>query len=302
MVRIGITLGDPRGIGPEIILKALVELDEVKNLTIIGSASILSATKDMLALNIPLPKIVDTGEVTLSVGQVSRQAGKTAFDALVKACELIKDGEIDALVTAPVNKRAVQLSEPSFIGHTEFLAQAFGVDEVLMVAHSAYASFAFVTTHLPIGEVPRYITADRVFAKLILYNDFLKTLHGRDPRIAVLAANPHGHEFSQGEEEQITEAVQRAQNKGVDVQGPYPADTFHYYMNAVDGFLVQYHDQGMIPAKMLSSGEGVNVTWGLPFVRTSPLHGTAFDIAGKGQADPKSMIAAIRMAAELRRD
>ncbi|MBN2378508.1 4-hydroxythreonine-4-phosphate dehydrogenase PdxA [candidate division WOR-3 bacterium] len=303
MARIGITLGDPAGIGPEIVIKALKGLEEgAKNLTIIGSASILKAAKDMLALSVPLPKILDTGEVAIEYGKETIESGKAAFDALVEACKLVKDGEINALVTAPLSKRAVQFTQSSFVGHTEFLAEYFGVDEVLMIAYTAYAAFAFVTTHIPLSKVSYSITSERVLSKLLLFSDFLQRIHNRSPRIAVLALNPHGFEFTAGEENEMNHAIQAARNKGVNVTGPYPADTFHSYLEAVDGFLVSYHDQGMIPAKLLAQGKGVNVTWGLPFVRTSPLHGTAFDIAGTGTAEPSSMIAAIRLAQTLTRN
>lgn len=302
MARIGITIGDPAGIGPEIVVKALGRLrKEPINLTIIGSVSILSAAQMMLKTNFPLPRAIDTDEVEFEFGRVQRSAGKAALEAIKKAVKLLKEGEIDALVTAPVSKEAIGLSVPGFTGHTEFLAHEFGAREVLMIAHSPYASFAFVTTHHPLQDVPGLITTDRVLRKLELYNDFLTALHGRDASIAVLALNPHASEFSRGEEEKIIEAVRLARSAGIDARGPYPADTFHLYMQEVDGFLTQYHDQGMIPAKLLARGEGVNVTWGLGFVRTSPLHGTAFDIAGKGEADPSSMIAAIRMADRLTR-
>lgn len=296
------TLGDPAGIGPEIVVKALAKLrKEPINLTIIGSVSILTATQMMLKSNFPLPRVIDTDEVEFEFGRVQRSAGKAALDALRKAVNLIKEGEIDALVTAPLNKKAIQLSEPGFRGHTEFLAQAFNASQVLMVAHSPYASFAFVTTHYPLQDVASLITTDRVLRKIELYNDFLMALHGRDVSIAVLAFNPHSREFSYGEEEKISQAIRFAREREIDAEGPYPADTFHNHLEDVDGFLVQYHDQGMIPAKLLARGQGVNITWGLPFVRTSPLHGTAFDIAGKGEADPSSFIAAIRMADRLTR-
>jgi len=297
MARIGITLGDPAGIGPEIVVKALAKLrKEPINLTIMGSVSILSAAQMMLKMNFSLPRAIDTEEVEFEFGRVQHSAGKAALEAIKKAVKLLKEGEIDALVTAPVSKEAIGLSVPGFTGHTEFLAHEFGAREVLMIAHSPYASFAFVTTHHPLQDVPGLITTERVLRKLELYADFLRTLHGREANMAVLALNPHANEFSRGEEEKIIEAVRLARSAGIDAEGPYPADTFHNYLEDVDGFLVQYHDQGMIPAKLLARGQGVNVTWGLPFVRTSPLHGTAFDIAGKGEADPSSMIAAIRMA------
>jgi len=303
VARIAITLGDPAGIGPEITLKAVAELAELRNnLTIIGSTSILEDTKDLLSFSVPGLEVADTGEVSVEAGVESKQGGKASMDALRLACKLLKDKELDALVTAPLSKKAVQFSNPGFTGHTEFLAGEFGVGDVLMIAHSKKVSFAFVTTHLPLREVSNYITAERVSGKLLLYNDFLTKLAKAKPRIVVLAANPHGAEFSAGEENEIGKAIEKCRKDGLVVDGPYPADTFHIHMDKVDGFLACYHDQGMIPAKLLSAGEGVNVTWGLPFVRTSPLHGTAFDIAGKNMADPRSMIAAVRLAYELSRN
>jgi len=303
VVRIGITLGDPAGIGPEIVVKAVARLRrEPIDLTIIGSASILTAAQVMLNERFPLPRVADTGEVEFEFGEARRDSGQAALAALEEAVKLIKKEEIDALVTAPISKQAIQLTIPSFVGHTEFLAREFGVDDVLMVAHSPYVSFGFVTTHHPLRDVPELVTSGRVLRRLELYNDFLSVLHGRAARIAVLGLNPHGEEFSRGEEERIAEAVRSAVGQGIDAVGPYPADTFHNHTSEVDGFLACYHDQGMIPAKLLARGEGVNITWGLPFVRTSPLHGTAFDIAGRGEADPRSLIAAVRMAALLARN
>lgn len=268
-------------------------------MTIIGPASILHATQMMVEERFSLPGVYDTGEVDFEFGKASRSSGEAALRAIEKAIELLKEGKIDALVTAPVNKKAVQQSVPSFTGHTRFLAEAFGVSRYLMIAHSPYASFAFVTTHRPLREVPDALSAELILSKLELYSDFLKKLHGREASVAVLALNPHGSEFSRGEEDRIEQAVASARRKGLDVRGPCAADTLHLYLEEVDGFLAAYHDQGMIPAKLLARGEGVNVTWGLPFVRTSPLHGTAFDIAGKDKADARSMIAAIRMASGL---
>lgn len=300
MARIGITIGDVAGIGPEIVVKAIPRVKDISStLTIVGSASILSAVRIMLKGTSALPEVVDTGDVDFEYGQIGRYSGQAALKTINKACSMIKEGKIDALVTAPVNKRAVQLSAPGFAGHTGFLAREFDAGEVLMIAHSPYTSFAFVTTHLPVKQVTARITSDGVLAKIRIYADYLRTLHQREPRIAVLALNPHGSEFSAGEEVRIEQAVSQARDEGLDVGGPYPADTLHLHLQQMDGFLAQYHDQGMIPAKLLARGQGVNVTWGLGFVRTSPLHGTAFDIAGKGEADPSSMVAAIRMVDKL---
>ncbi|NLI98112.1 4-hydroxythreonine-4-phosphate dehydrogenase PdxA [bacterium] len=303
MARIGITLGDVAGIGPEIVIKALDRIPrELNNLTIIGPLSILRATQMMLSRTFTLPRVVDTGNFEFEYGKVQQHAGEAALAALVKGIEFIKNGAIDALVTCPVSKQAVQMSFPSFRGHTEYLAQALGVTDVLMIAHSPYASFAFVTTHLSLSSVSESITAEQVYKKLRLYNDFLAFYHSRPVKIGVTALNPHAEEFSEGEEKFIAQAIAGARNEGIDACGPFPADTIHLNIQNFDGFLVQYHDQGMIPAKFLASGEGVNITWGLPFVRTSPLHGTAFDIAGKDKADPSSMLAAIRMAEKLVRN
>ncbi len=303
MARIGITLGDVAGIGPEIVIKALEKMSrELNDLTIIGPLSILRATQMMLSRNFALPRVVDTGNFEFEFGKVQRSSGEAAITALEQGIKLIKDGAIDALVTSPINKRAVQIVRPSFTGHSEFLAEASGVEDVLMIAHSPYSSFAFVTTHQPLASVPGMITTELVISKLRLYDDFLSKFHSRPARIAVLALNPHAGEFSRGEDDLIAEAIAKAREGRIDADGPFPADTMHLHMEEVDGFLCQYHDQGMIPAKLLARGEGVNITWGLPFVRTSPLHGTAFDIAGKDKADPSSLIAAIRMAERLARN
>jgi len=299
---IGITLGDVAGIGPEIVVKALSQLrGEFSNLTIIGSKSILTATMQILGERFSLPNVVDVGEVEFEYGIVQREAGRMALIALDKAIELLKEGKITSLVTAPVNKEAIQLINADFTGHTEYLARAFDVEDILMIAHSPYVSFAFATTHLALRDVPDIVNVELVLKKIELFDDYLSTLHQRNVKIAVLGLNPHCFEFSCGEDEKIAEAVEIANDKGMDISGPYPADTFHTHLEEVDGFLVQYHDQGMIPAKLMAQGKGVNVSWGLPFVRTSPLHGTAFDIAGQDKGNPESIIAAIRLAYLLQR-
>jgi 4-hydroxythreonine-4-phosphate dehydrogenase len=302
VARIGITVGDVSGIGPEIVIKAVARLEgRIPDLVIIGPGNAINALQTMYKNHTPLPPVADTGDIEFEFGKVQKSTGQAAIAALEKGTEMIKSGKLHALVTAPVNKKAIQMSAPSFTGHTEFLAHRFNADEVLMIAHSPYVSFALVTTHHPIRKVPDLITADRVGRKIELYHQFLLHLHSQKARIAVLNLNPHGKEFSAGEEQAIEDAILQAQQKGIMIQGPYPADTFHLYTEKVDGFLAQYHDQGMIPAKLLSQGQGVNVTWGLGFVRTSPLHGTAFDIAGKDKADPESMVSAIKLAATLSR-
>jgi 4-hydroxythreonine-4-phosphate dehydrogenase len=317
-------MGDPAGIGPEVVLKAVAE-EEVRSLcvpVIIGDAQLLAHTARMLDLRCgydivrrgePLP-----GDLTEPVifhldnvggfiepGIESGAAGKAAAGYIEAAVELCAAGSIDAIATAPINKRALFLGGYSFPGHTEFLASLTGTEEVAMALVAANLRIVLLSTHVPLAEAIRMVERDRIVRIINLTQRELKRWGIDRPRIAVAALNPHGAEgglFGVEEASEIIPAVEAC--RGVDdlnVQGPFSADTI--FLRAArgefDAVVACYHDQAMIPVKCLSFGEAVNVTLGLPFIRTSVDHGTAFDIAGKGLAEHSSMIAAIKLAADL---
>jgi 4-hydroxythreonine-4-phosphate dehydrogenase len=310
---IGITLGDPAGIGPEIVLKALPRFRDAPIL-LIGSQTVLEQTAKKLGLRLG-PGILrhDTGEdFEFRFGKVQRKCGVVALNALETAVRLLRQGMLKGIVTAPVSKEALRLAGFEFPGQTEFLACRLGAKRHAMLAYAEGAGvrgqgagvggralrIVFVTIHKPLAEVPKAITAKLVAEKIRLLSDFLKRRERiARPRIAVLALNPHGREFTLGEEARIAQGIWVARQVGV--EGPFPADTIGQLLPRYDGFVAMYHDQAMIPAKLLAQGRGVNLTLGLPVVRASPLHGTAFDIAGKGIASPDSVIAAIKVAVRL---
>ena len=314
---IGITLGDPAGIGPEITLKALTKIPNPQTkVRIIGSLNILEDVQKKLKLRLDLePLVYDViPGFKYQFGKIEKGCGIAALKALNLAIEFLKAGKIKGVVTAPICKDSLRLAGFRFPGHTELFADAFKVKKYAMLAYSPNLKIAFVTIHKPLREVAKYITTEKVLEKIILLNDFLlhasRTTHDasrkkhlassvKRPALCVLSLNPHSFEFSAGEEEKIAKAIHKAQKLGIKVAGPFPADTINELLYKFDGFVAMYHDQGMIPVKLLARDQGVNVTLGLPYPRTSPLHGCAFDIAGKGIANPSSMQAAIELCLRL---
>jgi 4-hydroxythreonine-4-phosphate dehydrogenase len=238
-------------------------------------------------------------------GRPAPQSGRDSLLYLETAVELLKAGKFQALVTAPVAKEAVARFLPGFKGHTTFLAQAFGRQNVEMLFVADDVKLVLVTRHVALKELPGLITTDKVLGVLSTTNRFLVRSFGiRKPRIAVLGLNPHAGEAGQMGREELTAiipALQRAKAKGLDVHGPFPADTFFEPSNCqgYDLIAAMYHDQGLIALKSRYFDRLVNLTIGLPFIRTSPAHGTAFGIAGKGRADPGSMQASIDLAIRL---
>jgi 4-hydroxythreonine-4-phosphate dehydrogenase len=322
--RIGITMGDPAGIGPEVVLKAVAE-PEVRSAclpVIVGNAPLLAHTARTLDLQCGY-EIVRRGETLpdhidqpiifhldningpVEPGIESGVAGKAAAGYIEAAVELCAAGSIDAIATAPINKRALFLGGYSFPGHTEFLAHLTGAEECAMGFVAANLRVVLVSTHVPLSEAIRLVTRERVVQTIRLaHREFQRWGIGR-PRLAVAALNPHGAEgglFGVEEAAEIIPAVEACRAlDAIDVRGPFSADTVFLRASRgeFDGVIACYHDQAMIPVKCLSFGEAVNVTLGLPFIRTSVDHGTAFDIAGKGIAEHSSMVAAIKLAAEL---
>ncbi len=298
---IGITMGDPAGIGPEIVLKALAGSAR-RGIRILGSKRVFVQEQQRLGTSIDAVRAVDdvAGDIGgFSMGRPQENCGQAALRCLELGVELLNKGEIDALVTAPVSKEALRLAGFKWPGQTEFLAQSLGSASYAMLAWTPKFKVVLVTTHLPLEQVSRHITAQLVAEKAVLLDRFLRTEGVVKPRVAVMALNPHAAEFSQGEEDRILEGIRLAQRAGVDASGPFPADALFARVREFDGHVAMYHDQAMIPAKLLGKGAGVNVTLGLSRVRTSPLHGVAFDIAGTGRAKATSMRAAIRLALRL---
>ncbi len=324
MPRIGITMGDPAGIGPEVVLKAVAE-EEIRSVcvpVIIGDAQLLAHTArtldlqsgyDIVRRGEPLPGHLtepvifhlDNVGGYIEPGIESGAAGKAAAGYIEAAVELCAAGSIEAIATAPINKRALFLGGYSFPGHTEFLASLTSTEEYAMALVAANLRIVLLSTHVPLAEAIRMVERDRIIRIIRLAHRELQRWGIDRPRIAVAALNPHGAEgglFGVEEAYEMVPAVEAC--RGVDdlnVQGPFSADTIFLRASRgeFDAVIACYHDQAMIPVKCLSFGEAVNVTLGLPFIRTSVDHGTAFDIAGKGLAEHSSMMAAIKLAADL---
>lgn len=329
-IRIGITHGDFNGIGYEIILKVLEDDRCVELFTpvLYGSIQAFSYYKKGLGINISLRhnivssaadavdgvlNIVDVntegGEVTVMHGQHSALAGKLAEHAIAVAREDLLAGSIDAVVTAPINKGVMGLNGFPFVGHTEFFAEPFkGSTEPMMLFSTDVLKVALLTIHVPLSEVSNFVTKDRVLSSIEALERTMQQDFGVEkPRIAVLGLNPHAGEdglLGREEVEVIAPAVKEAWVAGYRVFGPFAADGFWGSGNyrQFDVVLSMYHDQGLLPFKLLAMDEGVNVTCGLPIIRTSPDHGTAFDIAGKGEASEASLRNAIYCAIDIHRN
>lgn len=322
-------MGDPCGIGPEVIVKALShgEVHEVCVPIVIGSAEVirrdLKFVRDRLDLALlseeEIPDYTSSAEGRVAVldlrnfdppsyrpGQLSAGAGLAAAQCIEKAVQLAMDGIIHGITTAPINKAALNMAGYHFQGHTEFLAHLTDNPSVVMMLAGEKLRVTFVTTHAALRDIPDMITLESVLRTIRITWSGLRMMGIEEPRIAVAALNPHSGEggvFGDEEMRVIEPAIERAKGEGIDVQGPFPADTL--FVKAKEGVwdavVTMYHDQGGIPVKMLEFEKVVNITLGLPIIRTSVGHGTAFDIAGKGIADERNMISAIMMAARLAR-
>ena len=326
-LRVGITHGDFNGVGYEVILKMLddARILELCTPIIYGSAKIAAFYRKSLELAGPWQPVqinsateasadavniinVIGQEAHITPGEASKEAGEAAFIALERAVEDLKNGHIDVLLTAPINKSTIQSDTFRFPGHTEYLAaSAADGSQPLMILFNENIRVALVTTHLPIAKVPEAITTENIVEKLALFNKSLTTDFAVvKPRIAVLALNPHaGEEGLLGKEEKeiIAPAIEKARQMKIHAFGPYAADGFfgNGLYTKFDGVLAMYHDQGLAPFKTLAMDSGVNFTAGLPFVRTSPDHGTGYDIAGKNRASEESMRAALYAAIDIYR-
>jgi 4-hydroxythreonine-4-phosphate dehydrogenase len=326
-IRLGITHGDTNGVGYEVIMKCFSSNDILELCTpiVYGSSKIMNYHRKALGLQTTQVNItrnagyvkdstlnvvdVINEDVKIELGQPGKQAGKAAFMALEAAVSDLKKGVIDVLVTAPINKENIYSEEFAFPGHTEYLEASLGDGEkALMILCSDKLRVALVTTHLPIAQVAGAITKEMIVEKLKAFDTSLQQdFNVQKPRIAVLGLNPHcGDNGVIGNEEKtiIEPAIQEANDNNVMCFGPYAADGF--FGNAqylrFDGVLAMYHDQGLAPFKVISMNDGVNVTAGLPYVRTSPDHGTGYDIAGQGIANEQSMRQAIYTAIDIFRN
>lgn len=314
---IGISCGDLNGIGLELIIKVFADqrlLDHCTPLIFASNKVINFYRKGLTDINFNYQSTREFNrvnnkqinvfscweeEVVVQPGQLTDTAGKYAILSLQTAVAALKQKQIDGLVTAPIHKKNVQSPDFNFTGHTPYLKNIFGVNDVAMMLCAGNFRVALVTEHVPVSDIAKHITKEAILSKLTIVNNSLKRDFGIDkPRIAVLGLNPHaGDEGLIGNEEEtiIRPAIKDAKNNNILAVGPYSADAFFARRNheKFDAVLAMYHDQGLIPFKALAIGEGVNYTAGLPVVRTSPDHGVAFDIAGKNKADASSFLASI---------
>jgi 4-hydroxythreonine-4-phosphate dehydrogenase len=321
---IGITMGDPAGVGPEIIVKSCghAELRDWCRPLVIGDASRLREAARIVGSSLPVKVVADLAAAkfapgaidcidlgglpaNLPWGKLAAAAGDAAYRYIARAVELAQTGAIDAICTAPLNKEALHAGGHRFPGHTELLASLTGTPEVSMMLSTPKLKVVHVTTHIGLIDAIARIEPGLVERTIARGHETLARAGIARPRIGVCAINPHAGEnglFGRGEEaEKIEPAVRACQARGWNVQGPLPADTLFFRAARGDFDLVvaMYHDQGHGPVKVLGIEEGVNITIGLPVIRTSVDHGTAFDIAGTGRADERSLLAALRQAAEL---
>ena len=322
--RIGITIGDPAGIGPEISLKAIADDDVLAVCTpvLIGDAQYLMHWSRVFGLargvdvinygeswpdHLDSPVIYNLANVSGSIEMGTEQAecGKAAAEFIEAAVMLCGIGQLDAITTAPINKRSLYLAGYPYPGHTEFLAALTHTEEFAMTFIAPSLRVSLLTTHVPLTEVSSYVKKSSLEKLIRLVHRELRSLGFAHPRIAVAALNPHGGEgtlFGIEEASEMIPAIEACREfDGIEVSGPHSGDTVFLRASKGEFDLVIscYHDQGLIPVKCFSFGEAVNVTLGLPFIRTSVDHGTAFDIAGQGKADPSSMKVAIKLAVEL---
>ena len=306
-----ITFGDPSGIGSEIILKALQhpQVRLIKRIVVIGDRSVLKRTERKtgisLSRHVSFVDLHNVPEKGFRFGKISPAFGRAAFEYIQEAVRLLKKERNGILVTAPIHKESLQKGGVDFPGHTEMLRDLTGVKKVNMMFVGKRFRISFVTWHLSIKELSPALSTTKVLDAITFLNDALhRYFSKKHPHLALCALNPHAGEgglFGDEEKKVIAPALRKAQRLGIWVEGPLPADSLFYqaYRGSFDGIVAMYHDQGLIPFKMIERDIGVNVTLGLPFLRTSPDHGTAFDIAGKNRADPRSMIEAITIGYEM---
>ncbi len=322
-IRVGITHGDINGISYEVIIKTLIEphMLELCTPVIYGSPKVaayhrkalnidnlsfnhIRSAKDAHTKRINIINCIDDN-VRVELGKSTREAGESAFNALDAACKDIEHGLLDVLITAPINKDNIQSEHFSFPGHTEYLAERFQSEDYAMLMVSETMKMGVVTTHLPLNEVSKHITKEAVLSKLrIIAKSLQQDFSINKPRIAVFGLNPHAGDnglLGKEENEVILPAIIQAKKEGIIALGPYPADGFFGSQDyrKFDAILAMYHDQGLIPFKLASFEQGVNYTAGLPIIRTSPAHGTAYSLAGEDKASPVSFRQAMYLAVDI---
>ena len=317
---IGITIGNVSGIGPEIVLKSLAKMtDEQFKPVIIGDLRFLEETNEKFATNLRFDRfdpheseksgsisVVDLNNIKekIEIGNESGLAGKASGEYIEKAVAMWSDGQLDAIATAPISKRSLAMGGYDFPGHTEFLAALTNTERFAMSFFAEQLRVVLLSTHVSLSRAIELVTAERLIELIQFTDASLSKLLGRKIRIAVAGINPHASEngmFGSEEAEIMEPAIAESVRRGIDVSGPFSPDTIFLrgFKGEFDAVVACYHDQATIAVKSLSFGSAVNVTLGLPLIRTSVDHGTAFDIAGKGVADESSMCAAIRLAARL---
>lgn len=307
--RIALTLGDPAGIGPEIALRAALDerVRSTLDLVLLGASSLRPAAIPEWSSTSESARAASTWNSTWAperwrMGAVQAECGRAALAALRAGHELALGGQVDALVTGPVNKEALHLAGEAVEGQSELLGRWCGVERFEMMAVAGALRVLLVTRHMPLRKALDCITTERVLDRLLLFHDGLRRLRIERPRLALAGLNPHAGEHGVlGHEDDaiLLPAAERARALGVDVEGPLSPDTVFLQASRgrFDGVLALYHDQAFIPIKLLSADGGVTVILGLPYLRVSPVHGTAFDLAGKGLASPANLIAALKQAA-----
>ena len=322
---IAITMGDPAGIGPEIIVKAIGEkrVSGRSRTVVLGDETILTYTARWLKSSVAIQKIEEPKKGAfkpgilnplpltnltpeeIPLGASQRRGGEAAYRYIEKGVTLAQEGIVDALVTAPISKEALNEAGYPFPGHTELLAHLTRAEDQVMMLAGPTLRVVLVTTHLPLREVPAALTHVRIKKTIVTTFQGLQQYFGiTNPRLAVAGLNPHAGEgglFGSEEEEVIAPVVAECRSEGMAVDGPFPPDSlfFHAASGRYDAVVAMYHDQGLIPLKLLHFRDGVNITLGLPIIRTSVDHGTGYDIAGQGVADPTSLINAILTASQM---
>ncbi len=327
---IGITIGDGSGIGPEVICKTFLRqtFRKFSDIVLIGRKDIFDKTVRHYNFNMKTETIDKPEDIYLlkedtlgiveidgrvdvpdfRLGEPVKELGEVALLSIDKAVELAKDGRVAGIVTSPVNKEVISLSYKKFTGHTEYIADKLNTNKFNMMMVSSKIKVVLVTTHMAIKDVPNNITKQRIVDTIINTNDMLLRLGYRNPKIAILALNPHASDgglFGQEEKKIIKPAIENVNKKGIKINGPFPPDSFfvkYQKYPIYDSIIAMYHDQGLIPFKIFSFGVGINVTIGLPIIRASVDHGTAYDIAGKGKAFDKSLFEALKFVVSLARN
>lgn len=325
--RVAMTMGDPAGIGPELCLKFLTQCNSSPRCLplIFGDANLLKRVADHLQWDFSTPVITwkqyleDTQAVTqptvvdmqtldahlVKPGTVDAQHGKASYVYIMRAIDQAKQGKVDAIVTNPIHKEALNLAGISYPGHTEILETETASKSICMMLTSRQITCSLVTAHVGYNQVVDLLSVERILEVIQLTDTAMRAMRGRSPRLTVCGLNPHAGEhglFGQQEEEcLILPAIEQAQQMGIHVEGPLPADTAFVpkIRNQTDAYICMYHDQGLIPLKAISFDDAVNVTLGLPIIRTSVDHGTAFDISWQGIANLNSLIEAVKLACQL---